>query len=120
MRSPFVDETPRRTEQFLAFAPVINAEERSRKERESGFVLCIRVKEPRGLHLHYCGKGNTFDHTWLRASFITNLIGVWPDGTQIVKELSLIKIGDDCDKVTVACSTPAGAGIFEDHFSGST
>jgi hypothetical protein len=44
--------------------------------------------------------------------------GKWPDGTQIVKELGLIKIGDDCDKVTFACSTPAGAGIFEDHFIG--
>jgi hypothetical protein len=44
--------------------------------------------------------------------------GKWPDGTQIVKELSLIKIGDDYDKVTFACSTPAGAGIFEDHFIG--
>jgi hypothetical protein len=42
----------------------------------------------------------------------------WPDGAQIVKELSLIKIGDDCHKVTFACSTPAGAGIFEDHFIG--
>jgi Cytochrome P460 len=44
--------------------------------------------------------------------------GVWPDGTQIVKEISIIKIGDDCDKVTFACSTPAGAGIFEDSFVG--
>jgi hypothetical protein len=44
--------------------------------------------------------------------------GAWPDGTQIVKEISIIKIGNDCDKVTFACSTPAGAGIFEDSFIG--
>lgn len=44
--------------------------------------------------------------------------GVWPDGTQIVKEISIIKIGNDCDKVTFACNTPAGAGIFEDSFVG--
>jgi Cytochrome P460 len=44
--------------------------------------------------------------------------GVWPDGTQIVKEISIIKVGNDCDKVTFACSTPAGAGIFQDSFIG--
>jgi hypothetical protein len=44
--------------------------------------------------------------------------GVWPDGTQIVKEISIIKIGNDCDKITFACSTPAGAGIFQDSFIG--
>jgi hypothetical protein len=44
--------------------------------------------------------------------------GKWPDGIQIVKELGLIKIGDDCDKVTFTCSTPADAGIFKDHFIG--
>lgn len=44
--------------------------------------------------------------------------GVWPDGAQIVKEISIIKIGNGCDKVTFACSTPAGAGIFEDSFVG--
>jgi Cytochrome P460 len=44
--------------------------------------------------------------------------GVWPDGTQIVKEISIIKVGDNCDKVTFACSTPAGAGIFQDSFIG--
>ena len=44
--------------------------------------------------------------------------GVWPDGTQIVKEISIIKVGDNCDKVTFACSTRAGAGIFQDSFIG--
>ncbi len=44
--------------------------------------------------------------------------GRWPDGTLIVKELSLIKVGQDCHKITFACSTPAGVGIFEDHFIG--
>jgi hypothetical protein len=44
--------------------------------------------------------------------------GKWPDGTMIAKELSLIKTGPNCDKTNFACSTPAGAGIFEDHFIG--
>ena len=44
--------------------------------------------------------------------------GTWPDGAQIVKELSIIRIGNDCDKITFACSTPAGPGIFEDSFIG--
>src|SRR5260370_40122908 len=44
--------------------------------------------------------------------------GLWPDGTQIVKEISIIKVGDDCDKVTFASSTPAGAGIFQESFIG--
>lgn len=44
--------------------------------------------------------------------------GRWPDGTQIAKEISVIRIGKDCDKVTFACSIPAGVGIFEDSFIG--
>lgn len=44
--------------------------------------------------------------------------GTWPDGTQIVKELSIVKVGNNCDKTTFACSTPAGPGIFEDSFIG--
>lgn len=43
----------------------------------------------------------------------------WPDGTQIVKELSLIKIGDDFDIVIFACFTPAGANILKTTLSGS-
>jgi hypothetical protein len=44
--------------------------------------------------------------------------GTWPDGTQIVKELSIVRVGDDCDKTTFSCSTPAGPGIFEDSYIG--
>lgn len=44
--------------------------------------------------------------------------GTWPDGTQIVKELSIIRLGKNCDKITFACSTSAGPGIFEDSFIG--
>ncbi len=44
--------------------------------------------------------------------------GRWPDGTQIVKEISVIRTGKDCDKITFACSIPAGVGIFEDSFIG--
>ena len=44
--------------------------------------------------------------------------GKWPDGTRIVKEIGVIRIGKDCDKATFACSIPAGVGIFEDSFIG--
>jgi hypothetical protein len=44
--------------------------------------------------------------------------GVWPDGTQIVKELSLVKTGEGCDAKSFACATPAGPGIFEDSYLG--
>jgi hypothetical protein len=44
--------------------------------------------------------------------------GTWPDGTQIVKEISLIKTGKDCDKNTFVCSTPFGSGIFQASYIG--
>ncbi len=44
--------------------------------------------------------------------------GAWPDGTQIVKEISLIKMGNDCDKNTFVCSTPFGSGIFQASYIG--
>jgi cytochrome P460 len=44
--------------------------------------------------------------------------GIWPDGTQIVKEISLIKTGKDCDKSTFVCSTAFGSGIFQAGYIG--
>jgi Cytochrome P460 len=44
--------------------------------------------------------------------------GVWPDGTQIVKEISLIETGQDCDKNTFVCSTSSGSGIFQASYIG--
>jgi hypothetical protein len=44
--------------------------------------------------------------------------GTWPDGTQIVKEISLIKTGKDCDKSTFVCSTAFGSGIFQAGYIG--
>ena len=44
--------------------------------------------------------------------------GTWPEGTQIVKEISLIKIGKDCDKKTFVCSTSFGSGIFQASYIG--
>jgi hypothetical protein len=44
--------------------------------------------------------------------------GQWPDGTQIVKELSEIRVGQDCDKTTRLCSSPLGEGIFQQKYFG--
>jgi hypothetical protein len=44
--------------------------------------------------------------------------GIWPNGAQIVKELSIIRIWADCDKFTFSCTTTAGPGIFEDSYIG--
>lgn len=42
----------------------------------------------------------------------------WPNGTQIVKEISAIKVGKDCDGATYLCTTPLGSGIFEEKYTG--
>lgn len=44
--------------------------------------------------------------------------GKWPDGTQIVKEISSIKTGTGCEQATNVCTTQFGAGLFEDSYSG--
>jgi|ERR1700733_1508956 hypothetical protein len=44
--------------------------------------------------------------------------GRWPDGTQIVKEFSAVRVGQGCDSATFLCSSPIGAGIFESGFAG--
>jgi hypothetical protein len=44
--------------------------------------------------------------------------GKWPDGAQIVKELSEIRVGKDCDEVTHICSAAIGSGIFQEQYTG--
>ena len=44
--------------------------------------------------------------------------GKWADGTQIVKEISAIRVGKDCDSTTYLCKTPLGSGIFEEEYTG--
>jgi hypothetical protein len=44
--------------------------------------------------------------------------GTWPDGAQIVKEFSAVRIGEGCDAKTALCSTSLGIGIFEAGYVG--
>ncbi len=44
--------------------------------------------------------------------------GKWPDGTQLIKEYSLIENGTNCSATNFVCSTVFGRGIFEDHYAG--
>jgi hypothetical protein len=44
--------------------------------------------------------------------------GAWPEGTQIVKDFSLIMTGKECDPASFICSTPYGLGLFESRFIG--
>ncbi|OUS12361.1 hypothetical protein A9Q97_06100, partial [Rhodospirillales bacterium 47_12_T64] len=44
--------------------------------------------------------------------------GKWANGTQIAKELTLIRKGDDCNPATGACSEVSGNGYFQGEFSG--
>lgn len=44
--------------------------------------------------------------------------GEWANGTQIVKELVLIREGDDCDEANGACFEVSGNGYFQGEFAG--
>ncbi len=44
--------------------------------------------------------------------------GEWAEGTQFVKELTLIRKGDACDEATGACFEVSGQGYFQGEFSG--
>lgn len=44
--------------------------------------------------------------------------GKWRDGTQIVKEYSLVKTGPECSTTSFVCATVFGRGVFEDHYAG--
>ena len=44
--------------------------------------------------------------------------GAWPEGTQIAKELVLVREGDACDESNGACSEVSGVGYFQGEFQG--
>jgi Cytochrome P460 len=44
--------------------------------------------------------------------------GKWPDGSQIVKELTEVKTGTGCDKTTFSCTNRFGSGLFEEKYLG--
>ena len=44
--------------------------------------------------------------------------GVWPDGTQLVKEMSAIRTGAGCDDMTRVCTGHLGTGIFQAGYMG--
>lgn len=46
-------------------------------------------------------------------------LGKWPDGTQIVKEFSILKTGEGCNATSFVCTTPYGLGLFESHYIGA-
>jgi hypothetical protein len=53
-----------------------------------------------------------------RAMAAYQATGAWPDGTQMVKEFSAVKVGEGCDAKTSLCSTQLGVGIFETGYIG--
>ncbi len=44
--------------------------------------------------------------------------GEWPDGTQIAKELVMVRESDSCDEATGACLEVSGNGYFQGEFVG--
>jgi hypothetical protein len=44
--------------------------------------------------------------------------GEWPEGTQIAKELVLVRESDSCDEETGACGEVSGVGYFQGEFNG--
>ena len=44
--------------------------------------------------------------------------GKWPDGSQMVKEFSTVRVGADCQAGTYLCTTEFGEGIFETGYIG--
>ena len=44
--------------------------------------------------------------------------GKWPDGSQMVKEFTAVRIGEGCDDKTLLCNSPLGSGIFETGYMG--
>lgn len=61
-----------------------------------------------------------FHHVYVEPSAFDHYIktGEWAEGSQIVKELTLVRTGDDCDAETGACSAVSGQGYFNGEFSG--
>jgi hypothetical protein len=44
--------------------------------------------------------------------------GLWPEGAQIIKEFTAVKVGAGCDLTTFVCATEFGEGIYESSFVG--
>ena len=44
--------------------------------------------------------------------------GEWPNGTQIAKELVLVREGDSCDDDNGSCAEVSGVGYFQGEFAG--
>lgn len=44
--------------------------------------------------------------------------GKWANGTQIAKELVLVRKGDSCNEETAACDEVSGTGYFQGDFAG--
>jgi hypothetical protein len=44
--------------------------------------------------------------------------GIWPDGAQLVKEFTAVRVGEGCDEKTMLCASPLGLGIFEAGYVG--
>jgi Cytochrome P460 len=44
--------------------------------------------------------------------------GIWPDGAQLVKEFTAVRVGDGCDEKTMLCDSPLGTGIVETGYIG--
>jgi Cytochrome P460 len=44
--------------------------------------------------------------------------GVWPDGTQLVKEFSAVRIGPACNGGSFLCTTDIGEGVFQAGYIG--
>lgn len=44
--------------------------------------------------------------------------GEWADGTQFVKELVLLRKGENCDEKTGSCAESSGQGYFQGEFAG--
>lgn len=44
--------------------------------------------------------------------------GHWPEGAQIIKEFTAVKVGPGCDPKTFVCSTRFGDGIYETGYMG--
>lgn len=44
--------------------------------------------------------------------------GKWPDGSQIVRELSTIQVGESCNATTRICKKDIGSGIFQAGYIG--
>jgi hypothetical protein len=44
--------------------------------------------------------------------------GEWPDGSQLVKEFSAVRVGADCQANTFLCTTEFGEGIYQTGYVG--